>query len=78
MALQNQQQMKFEPTWESLKQYQVPDWYQNGKFGIFGAPPQTWDNCLSWLPHTSVQNQAKKCYWFEHTNTPELARICDM
>ncbi|MBC7812691.1 MAG: alpha-L-fucosidase, partial [Burkholderiales bacterium] len=25
----------FEATWESLKQYQVPDWYQDGKFGIF-------------------------------------------
>ncbi len=25
----------FEPTWESLKQVQVPDWYINGKFGIF-------------------------------------------
>ena len=24
----------FEPTWESLKQVQVPDWYINGKFGI--------------------------------------------
>ena len=26
MASQSQQQMKFEPTWESLQQYQVPDW----------------------------------------------------
>lgn len=25
----------FEATWESLKKYQVPDWYVNGKFGIF-------------------------------------------
>ena len=25
----------FEPTWESLSNYQVPDWYINGKFGIF-------------------------------------------
>lgn len=35
MTSQNQQQSKFEPTWESLRQYQVPDWYRNGKFGIF-------------------------------------------
>src|SRR5512147_2599002 len=35
MASQNQQQTEFEPTWESLRHYQVPDWYQNGKFGIF-------------------------------------------
>jgi alpha-L-fucosidase len=25
----------FEPTWESLKAYQAPDWYQDAKFGIF-------------------------------------------
>jgi alpha-L-fucosidase len=26
---------KFEPTWESLSQYKVPDWYRNAKFGIW-------------------------------------------
>lgn len=25
----------FKPTWESLKQYQVPDWYKNAKFGMW-------------------------------------------
>lgn len=25
----------FEPTWESLTQFQVPEWYQDAKFGIF-------------------------------------------
>jgi len=25
----------FEPTWDSLKDYTVPDWYVDGKFGIF-------------------------------------------
>jgi len=25
----------FEPTWESLERYTVPDWYLDGKFGIF-------------------------------------------
>jgi alpha-L-fucosidase len=25
----------FEPTWESLLQYRVPDWYLDGQFGIF-------------------------------------------
>jgi len=27
--------LKYEPTWESLKQYRVPDWYADAKFGIF-------------------------------------------
>lgn len=31
----NESSKKFEATWESLKQFQVPAWYQNGKFGIF-------------------------------------------
>jgi len=26
---------KFEPSWDSLKQYRVPEWYQDAKFGIF-------------------------------------------
>jgi alpha-L-fucosidase len=26
---------KFEPTWESLQQYKVPDWYRNAKVGIW-------------------------------------------
>jgi alpha-L-fucosidase len=26
---------RFEPTWESLKQYRAPKWYVDGKFGIF-------------------------------------------
>ena len=25
----------FEPTWESLQRYRVPQWYQDAKFGIF-------------------------------------------
>jgi alpha-L-fucosidase len=25
----------FEPSWESLSKYKVPDWYQDAKFGIF-------------------------------------------
>jgi alpha-L-fucosidase len=25
----------FQPTWESLKTYRIPDWYQDAKFGIF-------------------------------------------
>jgi alpha-L-fucosidase len=26
---------KFQPTWESLSQYQVPDWFRDAKFGIW-------------------------------------------
>ena len=26
---------KFKPTWESLQQYQVPEWFRNAKFGMW-------------------------------------------
>ncbi|HMG07791.1 MAG TPA: alpha-L-fucosidase, partial [Mucilaginibacter sp.] len=25
----------FKPSWDSLKQYQVPDWFRDAKFGIW-------------------------------------------
>jgi len=28
---------KFQPTWDSLKQYQAPDWFRNAKFGIWAC-----------------------------------------
>jgi len=27
----------FKPTWESLRQYQVPEWFRNAKFGIWAC-----------------------------------------
>ncbi len=35
MAQSSSAKAKFEPTWESLKQYEVPRWYEDAKFGIF-------------------------------------------
>src|SRR6266496_5114453 len=26
---------QFEPTWESLLNFSIPDWYQDAKFGVF-------------------------------------------
>ena len=28
-------QEKYQATWESLKTYQIPDWFRDAKFGIF-------------------------------------------
>ena len=28
---------KFQPTWDSLKQYQAPDWFRDAKFGIWAV-----------------------------------------
>ncbi|PWW07528.1 alpha-L-fucosidase [Paenibacillus cellulosilyticus] len=34
-ARQVSEQGPFQPNWESLKQFQVPEWYERAKFGIF-------------------------------------------
>lgn len=43
-------QGKFEPTWQSLSQYKVPEWYRNAKFGIWA--------------HWGPQCQAEQGDWF--------------
>ena len=40
---------KFEPTWASLKNYEVPEWFKNAKFGIWahwGPQCQEGTGCL--------------------------------
>lgn len=41
---------KFEPTWESLKQYEVPEWFKNVKFGIWAHwGPQCVEGSGDWM-----------------------------
>lgn len=41
---------KFEPTWESLSQYEVPEWFKNAKFGIWAHwGPQCVEGSGDWM-----------------------------
>ncbi len=41
---------QFEPTWESLMQYQVPDWFRDAKFGIWAHwGPQCVEGSGDWM-----------------------------
>ena len=41
---------KFEPTWESLENYQVPEWFKNVKFGIWAHwGPQCVEGSGDWM-----------------------------
>lgn len=41
---------KFEPTWESLENYQVPEWFRNAKFGIWAHwGPQCVEGSGDWM-----------------------------
>lgn len=53
---------KFEPTWQSLENYQVPEWFRNVKFGIWRtgdhnaskAPVTGWRAASIWKAPTSI------------------------
>ena len=34
-ADEQMQKGSFEPTWESLRQYETPEWFRDAKFGIW-------------------------------------------
>lgn len=44
-------QGKFQPTWESLANYKIPEWFRNVKFGIWAHwGPNVWkDLAIGWL-----------------------------
>ena len=47
------QQIRYDASWESLKQYQVPEWWKNMKFGIY----------FHWGPYSVP---AYKTEWYSH------------
>lgn len=65
---------KYEPTWESLKQYTIPEWYINAKFGIFihwgpycvPAYGNEWYPRRMYLEGTDFYEHHKKV-WGDHT-----------
>ncbi len=65
MSQQESNTDKFQPTWESLQAYTVPQWYQDAKFGIFihwgvYAVPAFGSE---WYPRNMYQQGSKE---FEH------------
>jgi len=60
-------QGKFKPTWESLRQYQVPEWFRDAKFGIWAHwGPQCEPEDGDWYARGMYQTGSSQ-YQF-HTN----------
>lgn len=63
---------EFEPTWESLRQYQVPEWFRNVKFGIWahwGA--QCVEGTGDWMARKLyIEDDPKYRYHREHYGHP--------
>lgn len=51
---------KFEPNWESLRQYETPEWFRNAKFGIWAHwGPQCVEGSGDWMARELYQEGSK-------------------
>ena len=63
---------KFEPTWESLSQYQVPEWYRNAKFGIWAHwGPQCQPEQGDWFARFMYVEGSSEYKWFNEHYGPQ-------
>ena len=59
---------KFEPTWESLSTYEVPEWFRNAKFGIWAHwGPQCVEGSGDWMAR-SLYMEGTREYEFHRKN----------
>ncbi len=56
---------KFAPNWESLKQYNTPEWYRNAKFGIWAHwGPQCQPGQGDWFARSMYDEGSWQYNWF--------------
>ena len=54
--LEHMQTGKFEPTWESLAQYETPEWFRDAKFGIWAHwGPQCVEGSGDWMARSMYE-----------------------
>jgi alpha-L-fucosidase len=70
----------YAPTWESLLQYEVPDWYRNAKFGIWAHwGPQCVPEAGDWYARNMyVQGSEQYKYHLEHFGHPSQFGFKDL
>ena len=63
---------KFEPNWESLSQYKVPEWFRNVKFGIWAHwGPQCVEGTGDWMARSLYMEGTREYkYHVEHYGHP--------
>ncbi|KAB2819563.1 MAG: alpha-L-fucosidase, partial [Paludibacter sp.] len=55
---------KFEPTWQSLQQYEVPEWFRNAKFGIWAHwGPQCQPEQGDWYARFMYEQGSRQYNW---------------
>ncbi len=67
----------FKPTWDSLLEYEAPDWYQDAKFGIWAHwSPQCVAEAGDWYARNMyIEDQRQYKYQLEHYRSAIAIRI---
>lgn len=70
----------FEPTWESLSQYNTPEWFRNAKFGIWAHwGPQCQPEAGDWYARGMYEEGSKAYKWhLEHYGHPTVFGFKDV
>src|SRR5450759_3950029 len=73
-------QCKFEPTWQSLQQYQVPEWFRDAKFGIWAHwGPQCQPGQGDWYARNMYKQGSNQYNWqVEHYGHPSKAGFIEV
>lgn len=71
---------KFQPTWNSLQNYQVPEWFRNAKFGIWAHwGPQCVEGSGDWMARSMyLEGTAEYKYHVEHYGHPSEVGFKDI
>ena len=71
---------KFEPNWESLRQYEVPEWFRDAKFGIWAHwGPQCVEGSGDWMARELyMEGTYKSNYHREHYGHPSEVGFKDI
>lgn len=71
---------KFQPTWESLGNYQVPEWFRNAKFGIWAHwGPQCVEGSGDWMARSMYMEGSREYkYHVEHYGHPSEVGFKDI
>ena len=71
---------KFKPNWESLRQYEVPEWFRDAKFGIWAHwGPQCVEGSGDWMARELyMEGNYKSNYHREHYGHPSKVGFKDI
>src|ERR1041385_7507408 len=71
---------KFQPTWESLKQYETPEWFRDAKFGIWAHwGPQCQPEDGDWYARNMyIEGNGQNKFHVEHYGPPSEVGFKDI